>query len=329
MKSFMVVLRPLFRPVLAALAALACTLVNAASVWPVGGEHGMVVTAHQLATKVGVDVLKRGGNAVDAAVAVGYALAVVYPAAGNLGGGGFMTIEMADGRKTFIDFREKAPLAAKPDMYLDSSGNVIKNASTKGHLAVGVPGSVAGFEYAREKYGTRPRSTLIAPAIAFAERGFALDEGDIALLSTATDDSAPILRPPPSPEQGQPCWGGRSPAEGPARTLRLIAQRAPTVLSRLSPMRSPRRRAGNGIISRTIWRSIACASWRRSNAITAATSRVGAAAVLRRRVVRSRTFSRRIRSRTWARPRRRCTTRSRRCGTRISIATPISAIRTS
>src|SRR5689334_21088657 len=161
---------------------------HAASVAPVAAEHGMVVTAHQLATRVGVDVLKRGGNAVDAAVAVGYALAVVYPAADNLGGGGFMTIEMADGRKTFIDFREKAPLAAKADMYLDSAGNVIKNASTKGHLAVGVPGSVAGLEYAREKYGTRARGTLIAPAIAFAERGFVLDEGDIALLSTATDD---------------------------------------------------------------------------------------------------------------------------------------------
>src|SRR5678815_1101777 len=152
MKSPLVVLRPLFRTVVGLFAALACTLVTAASVWPVGGKQGMVVTAHQLATKVGIDVLKRGGNAVDAAVAVGYALAVVYPAAGNLGGGGFMTIEMADGRKTFIDFREKAPLAAKPDMYLDSAGKVLKNASTKGHLAVGVPGSVAGLEYAREKY---------------------------------------------------------------------------------------------------------------------------------------------------------------------------------
>src|SRR6185437_2067751 len=97
-------------------------------------EHGMVVTAQHLASKVGVDVLKRGGNAIDAAVAVGYALAVVYPAAGNLGGGGFMTIQLADGRKTFIDFRERAPLAAKADMYLDASGNVVKGSSTKGHL---------------------------------------------------------------------------------------------------------------------------------------------------------------------------------------------------
>src|SRR6266536_1431072 len=95
-------------------AAIVCTAVHAASVAPVGGEHGMVVTAHQLATKVGVDVLKRGGNAVDAAVAVGYALAVVYPAAGNLGGGGFMTIQLADGRKTFLDFRETAPSRSRP-----------------------------------------------------------------------------------------------------------------------------------------------------------------------------------------------------------------------
>src|SRR5450631_2434963 len=121
-----------------------CSGAHAASVAPVAAEHGMVVTAHQLASRVGVDILKEGGNAVDAAVAVGYALAVVYPAAGNLGGGGFMTIQFADGRKTFLDFREKAPLAATPDMYLDSSANVVQGASTKGHLAVGVPGSVAG-----------------------------------------------------------------------------------------------------------------------------------------------------------------------------------------
>src|SRR5256885_2991749 len=115
-------------------AAVVCIGVHAASVAPVGGEHGMVVTAHQLATKVGVDVLKRGGNAVDAAVAVGYAMAVVYPAAGNLGGGGFMTIQLAAGGKTFLDLREKAPPAATPTTYLDSAGNVIKGASTKGHL---------------------------------------------------------------------------------------------------------------------------------------------------------------------------------------------------
>ncbi|WP_422823920.1 gamma-glutamyltransferase [Variovorax robiniae] len=148
----------------------------------------MVVSAQHLATRVGVDVLKRGGNAVDAAVAVGYALAVVYPAAGNLGGGGFMTVQLADGRKTFLDFREKAPLGATANMYLDKDGNVIKGLSTKGHLAVGVPGSVSGMEYAREKYGTLKRAELIAPSIQLAEKGFVLQQGDVDLLNTSTAD---------------------------------------------------------------------------------------------------------------------------------------------
>jgi gamma-glutamyltranspeptidase/glutathione hydrolase len=161
---------------------------HAASQAPVAAEHGMVVSAQHLATKVGVDVLKRGGNAVDAAVAVGYALAVVYPAAGNLGGGGFMTVQLADGRKTFLDFREKAPLAATPNMYLDKDGNVIKGLSTNGHLAVGVPGTVSGMEYAREKYGTMKRADLIAPSIQLAEKGFALEQGDIDMLRTSTND---------------------------------------------------------------------------------------------------------------------------------------------
>ncbi|MGD7247021.1 gamma-glutamyltransferase [Ralstonia pseudosolanacearum] len=160
----------------------------AASVAPVAAENGMVVAAQHLATRVGVDVLKRGGNAVDAAVAVGYALAVVYPAAGNLGGGGFMTIQLADGRKTFLDFREVAPKGSTANMYLDKDGNVIKGLSTKGHLAVGVPGTVSGMEYAREKYGTRSRTELIAPAIRLADKGFALDQGDIDMLLTSTKD---------------------------------------------------------------------------------------------------------------------------------------------
>ncbi|HMA09133.1 MAG TPA: gamma-glutamyltransferase [Ramlibacter sp.] len=148
----------------------------------------MVVTAQHIATQVGVDVLRHGGNAVDAAVAVGYALAVVYPAAGNLAGGGFMTVQLADGRKTFLDFREKAPLAATANMYLDKDGNVIKGLSTKGHLAVGVPGSVSGMEYARQKYGTMGRAALLRPAIALAEKGFTLDQGDIDIFRTATAD---------------------------------------------------------------------------------------------------------------------------------------------
>ena len=179
----------------AALAAIVCLAVGvvgavapagAASVAPVAAENGMVVTAQHLATEVGVDVLRRGGNAVDAAVAVGYALAVVYPAAGNLGGGGFMTLQLADGRKTFLDFREKAPLAATADMYLDAAGNVVAGSTTTGHLAVGVPGTVSGLEVALAKYGTMRRADLIAPAIRFAEQGFVLDRGDADMFATAT-----------------------------------------------------------------------------------------------------------------------------------------------
>jgi gamma-glutamyltranspeptidase/glutathione hydrolase len=132
--------------------------------------------------------LSGAGNAVDAAVAVGYALAVVYPAAGNLGGGGFMTIQLADGRKTFLDFREKAPQAATANMYLDKDGNVVPNLSSKGYLAVGVPGTVSGMELALTKYGTKKRAEVIAPAIKLADKGFALEQGDIDLLHTATDE---------------------------------------------------------------------------------------------------------------------------------------------
>jgi gamma-glutamyltranspeptidase / glutathione hydrolase len=240
--------------VFAAVAAIVCAAVQAASVAPVGAEHGMVVTAHQLATRVGVDVLERGGNAIDAAVAVGYALAVVYPAAGNLGGGGFMTIQLANGRKTFLDFREKAPLAATPNMYLDSSGNVVRGASTKGHLAVGVPGTVAGLEYAREKYGTRSRGALIAPAISFAKRGFVLDEGDIALFATANADfkddeaTAAIFL-----NRGQPFKAGdRLVQKDLSKTLILIAQRGPDAFYQgpIADAIAASSAAGKGIITK-------------------------------------------------------------------------------
>ncbi len=246
--------RSLSSRLIVAVAAVVCAAVHAASMAPVGGEHGMVVTAHQLATKVGVDVLKRGGNAVDAAVAVGYAMAVVYPAAGNLGGGGFMTIRLADGRKTFLDFREKAPLAATAEMYLDSAGNVIEGASTKGHLAVGVPGSVAGLEYARENYGTLSRGALIAPAIRFAERGFVLDEGDIALFATATND----FRDDPATaaiflNKGQPYKAGdRLVQRDLARTLRLIARKGNAAFYRgsIADAIAASSAAGKGLITK-------------------------------------------------------------------------------
>ena len=209
-----------------AASVLCCATIQAASVAPVAAEHGMVVSAQHLATQVGVDVLKKGGNAIDAAVAVGYALAVVYPAAGNLGGGGFMTLQLADGRKTFLDFREKAPLAATANMYLDASGNVVKGLSTNGYLAVGVPGSVAGFEAARAKYGTMGRAALLAPAIALAEKGFALDQGDVDMLRTATADfkkdvpSAAIFL-----NKGEPFAPGQKLVQKDlAKTLRQVSQ---------------------------------------------------------------------------------------------------------
>jgi gamma-glutamyltranspeptidase / glutathione hydrolase len=174
---------------------LSSVAAHAASPAPVAAKNGMVVTAQQHATRVGVDILKAGGNAVDAAIAVGYALAVVYPAAGNLGGGGFMTVQFADGRRTFIDFREVAPLAATAAMYLDAAGNVVPDLSTRGYLAVAVPGTVSGFEFARDKYGTMPRDKLVAPAIALAERGFTLEQGDVDILGEATED---FRKDPPS-----------------------------------------------------------------------------------------------------------------------------------
>ncbi|MBL0842960.1 gamma-glutamyltransferase [Pseudomonas mediterranea] len=216
----------LTRTLVATSLTLSCLYVQAASQAPVAAENGMVVTAQHLATHVGVDVLKNGGNAVDAAVAVGYALAVVYPAAGNLGGGGFMTLQLADGRKTFLDFREKAPLAATADMYLDKDGNVVPDLSTRGHLAVGVPGTVSGMELALKKYGSKPRAELIAPAIRLAEDGFTLEQGDVDLLETATDvfkkdmrDSGSIFL-----HNGEPMQVGQKLVQKDlARTLREIS----------------------------------------------------------------------------------------------------------
>ncbi|MDO6966237.1 gamma-glutamyltransferase [Rhizobium alvei] len=156
----------------------------AAAPAPVKAEHGMVVTAQKLASEAGIEVLKSGGNAVDAAVAVGYVLSVVYPTAGNIGGGGFMTIRMADGRETFLDFRERAPGKAYKTMYLDGEGKVIPGLSTQGYLAVGVPGTVAGLEYAREHYGTKPRRALMTRAINLAREGFLLEQGDATILAS-------------------------------------------------------------------------------------------------------------------------------------------------
>jgi len=136
----------------------------------------MVVSVSTPASLVGVQILKDGGNAVDAAVAVGFALAVTYPYAGNIGGGGFMVIHLNNGKNTTIDFREKAPLKATRNMYLDKDGNYIPSLSKEGVTSVGVPGSVAGLIYALSQYGTMPLEKVIQPAINLAKNGWTLDD---------------------------------------------------------------------------------------------------------------------------------------------------------
>ena len=153
--------------VLILLVACQCALARQ----PVRARHAMVVAQEPLATDVGVRVLKQGGNAVDAAVAVGFALAVTHPFAGNLGGGGFMLIRFADGRTTFLDFRERAPMRASRDMYLDSSGRPTRE-SIDGWRSSGVPGTVRGLEYAQKKYGRAKWRELVNPAVELAAKGF-------------------------------------------------------------------------------------------------------------------------------------------------------------
>ena len=149
-----------------------------ASVHPVHAQHAIVVSVHELASQVGLDIMQAGGNAIDAAVATGFALAVVHSPAGNIGGGGFMLIRMADGKAHFLDYREKAPAAATRDMFLDAEGNVIKNASEIGYKSIGVPGSVAGLVYAEQKYGKLTLKQVMAPAIRLAREGYALTWGE-------------------------------------------------------------------------------------------------------------------------------------------------------
>jgi gamma-glutamyltranspeptidase/glutathione hydrolase len=165
---------------------LSVSLAGAVSPRPVGATHGMVVSQQRLASQVGDAILRQGGNAIDAAVAVGYALAVTDPCCGNLGGGGFALIRLADGSEAFLNFRETAPAAATPGMFLDGRGEPIARLSLTGYLAAGVPGTVAGLEAMREKFATMPREALIAPAIDLAEKGFVLEQGDVDLLNYST-----------------------------------------------------------------------------------------------------------------------------------------------
>jgi gamma-glutamyltranspeptidase/glutathione hydrolase len=166
------------------------TMAELATALPVTAKHAMVVSDQHLATDVGVAILKRGGNAIDAAVAVGYAQAVVNPCCGNIGGGGFMMVHLASGKNVFLDFREKAPLKASPTMYQDASGNVVPGRSTGTYLGVGVPGTVMGLDAALKKYGSLPLHTVIAPAIKLARDGFVLQQGDINVLNQRVKDFA-------------------------------------------------------------------------------------------------------------------------------------------
>jgi len=159
---------------IALLCCFAASALAQQAIRPVQAKHGMVVSAHALASEAGVEIMKKGGNAIDAAIATGLALAVVQPGAGNIGGGGFMVVVMKDGRSFAFDFREKAPAAARKDMYLDANGKYIKNSNHEGYRAVGVPGTVAGFDLALKKLGKKSWKDLTRPAIRLAEEGFRL-----------------------------------------------------------------------------------------------------------------------------------------------------------
>jgi gamma-glutamyltranspeptidase/glutathione hydrolase len=168
---------------------------QAASRPAVEAPDGMVVSSQHLASQVGADILEQGGNAIDAAVAVGYAEAVTNTCCANIGGGGFMVIHLAkENRDTFINFREKAPGVATKNMYLDAQGNVVKGASLYGYLAAGVPGSVLGLDTALGKYGTLPRDKVMAPAIKLAREGFVLTRGDTDII----DAGAALLKSDPT-----------------------------------------------------------------------------------------------------------------------------------
>jgi len=164
-------------------------------------QEGVVSSDSEIATRVGIEILKKGGNAIDAAVAVGFTLAVTFPTAGNIGGGGFMLIRMADGREAVIDYREMAPLKAHRDMYLDKNGEVRKGLSEEGYLASGVPGTVAGLTLALEKFGTLSLKEVLKPAIDIAERGFPVDsylknsiDSHIELLSKFPETKRILLK---------------------------------------------------------------------------------------------------------------------------------------
>ena len=194
---------------------------------PVYGKNGMVASEQGLATQVGLDILKQGGNAIDAAVAVGFALAVVLPNAGNIGGGGFMVLhDDKTGKDVAIDFREIAPAKASRDMYLDSQGNVIDGKSLFTHDASGVPGTVAGMEYALKKWGTMPLSKVLEPAIKLADKGFIVSD---VLAKTLKEEKSTLGKWSASKaiffKNGEPMKSGDLLVQKDlAKSLRLIAK---------------------------------------------------------------------------------------------------------
>lgn len=178
------------RPAIVLLAVVwaACTVPKKENVSGLIADSAMVVSAHPLASRAGTYILRKGGNAIDAAIATQFALAVVYPSAGNLGGGGFMIVRKNDSSIDALDYRERAPSGALTSMYLDSAGNVVPGLSESGHLASGVPGTVAGLAAAHEKYGTLPWNELVQPAIDLALKGFILTENEADGLNYIHDD---------------------------------------------------------------------------------------------------------------------------------------------
>jgi gamma-glutamyltranspeptidase/glutathione hydrolase len=215
-------------------------------------DHGMVVSAHPQSSFIGAKILQAGGNAVDAAVATEFALAVCYPEAGNIGGGGFMVIRLADGKTDVIDYRERAPLMASRDMYLDKAGNVTEGLSTDTHLASGVPGTVDGMIKAHSKYGKLPFKDVIQPAIEIAEKGFPLTKEQAARLNAAK--SIFILRNASKPAfVNDTVWNeGDTLIQGDlAETLRLIRDKGRDGFysGKTARLIVREMRRGNGIVS--------------------------------------------------------------------------------
>ncbi len=228
--------------------------VQAATLPAAEAANGMVVSAHRLASEAGLAMLQQGGNAIDAAVAVGYAEAVVNPCCGNIGGGGFLVAHLANAGDTFLNFRETAPAAATRDMYLDAAGNVLPGASLHGWRSVAVPGTVLGLDTALTRYGTLPRAVVMAPAIRLARAGFILTRYDTDILQhdTASFSSQPnvagiFLHPDGSPLQP----GERLAQPQLATTLQAIADNGPDAFyrGRVPQEVETASRAGGGIIT--------------------------------------------------------------------------------